>query len=166
MAVWDILLPRPDKAKMGDTALEKVADEICRNLLGLGLYVEARNYKVAFWEIVASSSRRMITLPGGNEASGIALLLAGKYDPPTLVFEEINSLMPGLGSKMVGAAIAALETHPGVFQRIRVNDLSPRLGDGRRWWEHIASAYPRFDWHITHEENLTHVNMASRRCKD
>jgi len=163
-----ILTPPPGNGarKKSDPAMEKVADDIFRNLRGLGLYVNSRRYKRSFWEIVASSSRKMITLPGGKEASGIALLLAGNYDPPTLVFEEINSLEPGLGGRMVGAVIAGLEERPGVFRRIRVNDLSPRLSDGRRWWEHVASAHPEFDWHITHDENLTHFNTASMTCKD
>jgi hypothetical protein len=163
MGVWGILRLRSNEGvnEKSDPAIEKIADDMCRNLRGLGLYVESKKYGNGFWEIIASSSRKMITLPDGKEASGIALLLAGEYDPPTLVFEQINSLRPGLGSRMVGAAIAGLERRPGVFERLRVNDLSPRLEDGRRWWERIASSHPEFDWHITHDEDLTHFKAAS-----
>lgn len=159
MGVWDFL--RGKGAEKGDPAIEKIADEICRNLRSLGLYVDSRRYGSGFWEIKASSSRKIITVPDGKEASGIALLLASAYDPPTLVFEQINSLTPGLGRKMVGAAVAGLKERPGLFQRLRVNDLSPRMTDGRQWWEHIASSYPQFDWLITHDEDLTHFETAS-----
>lgn len=163
MGVWNI--PRLRRGisanEKSDPAIEKIADDICRNLRGLGLHVESKNYGSGFWEIVASSSRKMITLPDGKEASGIALLLAGKYDPSTLVFEQINSLRPGLGSRMVGAVIAGLKEKPGVFDRLRVNDLSPRLRAGGRWWEHIASSHPEFEWNITHDEDLTHFETAS-----
>jgi hypothetical protein len=163
MSIWDILRlqRRKGASEKSDPAIEKIADDISGNLRGLGLYVESKEYGNSFWEIVASSSRKMITIPDGKEASGIALLLAGKYDPPTLVFEEINSLRAGLGRQMVGAVIAGLTEHPGVFQRLRVNDLSPRLKDGRRWWENIASSHPQFDWNITHDEDLTHIKTAS-----
>lgn len=158
MSIWDILRLRRTKGagEKNDPTIEKIADDICANLRGLGLFVESRKYRNSFWEITASSSRKMITTPDGREASGIALLLAGKYDPPTLVFEEINSLRAGLGRRMVGAVIAGLEERPGVFERLRVNDLSPRLKDGRRWWENVASSHPQFDWRITHDEDLTH----------
>jgi hypothetical protein len=112
--MWDILRLRRGKGadEKNDRAIDKVADDICRNLRGLGLYVESKKYGSGFCEIVASSSRRMITVPGGKEASGIALLLAGKYDPLTLVFEEINSLRGGLGRQMVGEVLAGLREHP------------------------------------------------------
>jgi hypothetical protein len=163
MGVWEILRFRPRKGvnEKSDPAIDKVADDICRNLRALGLYVESKKYRSGFCEIVASSSRKMITLPDGKEASGIALLLAKKYDPPAVVFEEINSLRAGLGSQMVRAVVAALDESPRVFERLRVNDLSPRMKDGRRWWEHIASSYPEFEWHITHDEDLTHFIKAS-----
>ncbi len=104
----------------------------------------------------------MITLPHNAEASGLALLLAQKYDPPTLVFEEINSLKPGLGRAMIAAAVSGLGARPGLFQRIRVNDLSRRLHDGRRWWEHVAGAYPAFEWVVTHDEDFqTHKPPAA-----
>jgi hypothetical protein len=161
MGVWNFLRRRKG-VKEGDPRFEKIANDICHNLSGLGLHVKSTKYGSGFWEIVASTSEKMITLPGGNEASGIALLLAGKYDPPTLVFEEINSLRSGLGRQMVGAVLAGLESSPGVIGRLRVNDLSPRLRDGRRWWEHIASSRPEFDWRITHDDdNLTHLKPAS-----
>jgi hypothetical protein len=145
----------------GEPAIAGLAEEICKNLRGLGLHVASRHYAGGFCEIAASSSRKMITVPEGKEASGVALLLARAYDPPTLVFEEINSLTPGLGSQMVGAVIAGLESCPGVVNRLRVNDLSPRLKDGRRWWERVAASYPQFEWCITHDEDLTHVNPAA-----
>lgn len=154
MGVMDVLrLRRSDGAnERSDSAIDKIADDVCRNLRALGLFVESKKYGSGFCEIVASSSRRLITVPDGKEASGIALLLAGKFDPPAVVFEEINSLRAGLGRQMVGAVIAGLEERPGLFRRLRVNDLSPRLKDGRRWWEHIASSHPDFDWIITHDE--------------
>ncbi len=154
MDVWDILRLWSGKeaSEKGDPAIEAVADDICRNLRALGLFVESKQYGRSFWEIRASTSEKMITTPDGTEASGIALLLAGKYEPPSLVFEQINSLKRGLGRQMVEAVIAGVAGRPGVFERLRVNDLSPRLKDGRRWWEHVASSHPEFDWVITHEE--------------
>lgn len=168
MGVTDILRTRRRNSanEKSDPAIEKIADGVCRNLRGLGLFVESKKYGSGFCEIVASSSRRLITVPDGKEASGIALLLAGKFDPPAVVFEEINSLSPGLGGQMVRAVIAGLEERPGVFRQLRVNDLSPRLKDGRRWWEHIASSHPEFDWKITHDEGRTHIGTASNTVAD
>jgi hypothetical protein len=140
--------------------LERAAESICRNLRALGLYARWKCYRPGFCEIVASTSPKMITLPGGAEASGIAILLAAAYDPPTLVFEQINSLRRGLGSAMVGAVVAGLREHPGLLGRLRVNDLSPMGEDGRRWWEHIALRYAELDWLITHEEDMTHLRKA------
>ncbi len=162
--MWDILRMRHTAGEQRDLALEDLAKAICRNLRGLGLYVERKNYRLSFCEIIASSSHKMITIPEGKEASGIALLLAVAYDPPTLVFEEINSLKSGLGRQMVGAVLAGLKEHPGVIYRLKVDDLSPRLSDGRRWWEHIASSHSQFDWIITHDGNLTHSKQASFAC--
>jgi hypothetical protein len=158
MGCWGFL---SGKQPATDPALAALAGVIEQNLRALGLLVQARPYGTGFAEIRASTSARLTTTPGVADASGVALLLAGKYDPPTVVFEEINSLRPGLGGQMVGAVIAALEAHPGVFERLRVNDLSPRLNDGRRWWEHIASSHPEFDWNITHDEHLTHFKTVS-----
>jgi hypothetical protein len=137
--------------KTDDPGMEEIAGAICHGLEELGLYARPKLYWNGFCEIIASSSPKMITLPDGKEASGLALLLARRYDPPTLVFEEINSLRPGLGRQMVGAVLAVLKERPGLFERIRVDDASPRLRDGRRWWEHIASDYPEFDWQITND---------------
>lgn len=158
MRLWDIFRfgRGNDAIDECDPAIEAIADAICANLRALGLYTEAKKYGRSFWEIRASSSAKMITVPDGKEASGVALLLAGKFAPPSLVFEQINSLRPGLGRQMVGAAIAALEENPGVFRQIRVNDLSPRQKDGRRWWEHVAASHSGFDWRITHDEDTTH----------
>ncbi|WP_246207079.1 hypothetical protein [Methylocystis heyeri] len=143
---------------------DAIAAAISANLRGLGLYVRSKKYGDGFCEIAASTSSKMITLPHDPEASGVALLLAQKYDPPTLVFEEINSLRPGLGRAMIGAVAMGLNAHPGVFGRIRVNDLSRRLHDGRRWWEHIADAYPEFEWIITHDADFqTHIPEPLRR---
>lgn len=157
MGVWDILrfgLRRGGENR--DPSLARLAADICGNLRGLDLHVESTAYGSAFHEIRASTDRRMITVPGGEEASGIALLLAGGYEPPALVFEQINSLQPGLGSGMVGAVLDGLQAHPEVIRRVRVNDLSPRMKDGRRWWAHVADAYPAFDWLITNDPDSTH----------
>jgi len=89
------------------------------------------------------------------------LLLAQKYDPPLLVFEEINSLRRGLGRAMVSAALDGVSAHPGVFRHVRVNDLSPFQQDGRRWWENVADLHPSFEWIITHEEDAPHVFQAA-----
>jgi len=157
MSWWEMLRRRCERAE-SEQALEAVAASICRNLREAGLYVDSTKYGSGFCEIIASSSPKMITLPDNKEASGIALLLAEKYEPPTLVFEEINSLRPGLGRTMVGAVVAGLKAHPGIFARLRVNDLSRRLRDGRRWWEHVAAGYPEFEWVITHDgDHLTHL---------
>ena len=91
-----------------DPAVARAAEAIIERLRALGLHVEAKRYGLHFVEIVASTSPGLITTSGADEASGVALLLAGKYDPPTLVFEEINSLKPGLGRAMVEAALQGL----------------------------------------------------------
>jgi len=143
---------RRDAAAQPDPAMLAIAEAISRNLAILGLFVDSKQYGRGFFEIKASTSPRLITTPDGTEASGIALLLAGGYEPPTLVFEQINSLQRGLGRAMVEAVIAGVKERPGAFGRLRVNDLSPRLQDGRRWWEHVAAAHREFEWVITHEE--------------
>ena len=81
-----------------------------------GYLLSSKQYGRSFCEIRASTSEKMITTPDGTEASGIALLLAGKYEPPSLVFEQINSLKRGLGRQMVEAAIAGVSRAPGRFR--------------------------------------------------
>jgi len=141
-----------------DPALADLAEAIYHNLRALGLFVRARHHGLGFCEIVASTSPKLVTTPDGKEASGIALLLASAYDPPTLVFEEINSLQRGLGRKMVAAA---LEPSIGAFPRVRVNDLSPFQTDGLRWWEHVARVHAAFEWVITHDADATHTRPGS-----
>ena len=80
-----------------DPAVARTAAAIVVNLRALGLFVEAKRFGPHFVEIVASTSPKLIATPGSPLASGVALLLAGKFNPPTLVFEEINSLEAGLG---------------------------------------------------------------------
>lgn len=148
------MLKRRGAGAGSDPAMEAIAAAVAENLRALGLVVDSKKYGTDFWEIAASTSPKMITTPGSLEASGVALLLAGKFDPPTLVLEEINSLQRGLGRRMVGAVIAGLASRPGVFPRVKVDDLSPFMADGRRWWEHVANEHSDFDWRITHGENL------------
>lgn len=143
-------------------SLQAIEDAVCRNLRALGLHVRAKRFGRGFSEIVASSSPRLITTPDGSRASGIMLLLAQKYDPPLVVFEEINSLRRGLGRAMVAAALDGVSSRPGVFRHVRVNDLSPFQPDGRRWWENIADLHPSFEWNITHEEDAAHLSKAAR----
>ncbi len=154
MAFWEVLRfwRRKPAVQQADPAMLAIGEAISRNLAALGLFVDSRPYGRGFFEIKASTSSKLITTPDGTEASGIALLLAGAYEPPSLVFEQINSLQRGLGRAMVEAVIAGVQERPGAFRLLRVNDLSPRLQDGRRWWEHVAAAHPEFDWVITHEE--------------
>ena len=157
------------KARVGesvDPAMRDIAETTCARLEALGLHVRRRFYGRGFCEIVASSSPRMITLPDGAEASGVALLLARAYDPPTLVFEQINSLKPGLGRQMVEAVFATLKEHPGVFKRVRVDDASPILRDGRRWWERVAAEHPEVDWRITHDELERRAALAASGVRD
>jgi hypothetical protein len=149
-----------------DPAIADIAAAIRRNLRGLGLFVEARPYRTGFVEIRASTSRRMVTTPGDAGASGVALLLAGKFDPPALVFEQINSVAPGLGSRMVGAVMDGARTRPGALAQVKVNDLSPVRKDGRRWWEHIAARHADFDWRITHDPDETHWTAPVRVTDD
>ncbi len=139
--------------------MRAIAEAISDNLAALGLFVDSRPYGRSFFEIKASTSPKLITTPDGTKASGIALLLAGAYEPPSLVFEQINSLRRGLGRAMVEAVLAGAKARPDAFRRLRVNDLSPRLPDGRRWWEHVAAAHPEFDWFITHEEPFGHGSV-------
>jgi hypothetical protein len=153
MNLRNILSSRTSKrADDVDPAMQAIVDAISANLAALGLYVDSRGYGRGFVEIKASTSPKLITTPDGTQASGIALLLARAYEPPSLVFEQINSLRRGLGRAMVEAVIAGAKARPDAFRWLRVNDLSPRLPDGRRWWEHVADAHPEFDWVITHEE--------------
>ncbi len=152
MAFWKAWRFSRRTAQPVDPAMRAIAAAISDNLAALGLFVDSRPYGRSFFEIKASTSPKLITTPDGTEASGIALLLAGAYEPPSLVFEQINSLRRGLGRAMVEAVLDGAKTGPDVFRRLRVNDLSPRLPDGRRWWEHVAAAHPDFDWVITHEE--------------
>lgn len=136
-----------------DAAMERIAAAICGNLRALGLFVDCKRYGTSFFEIFASTSKQLITRPDSREASGIALLLAGKYEPPTLVLEEINSLQRGLGRKMVAAVFAGLDAAPGAIPRVRVDDLSPFQADGRRWWAHVADDHADYEWIITHGKN-------------
>ncbi|HEY8125036.1 MAG TPA: hypothetical protein VIF88_06410 [Methylocystis sp.] len=154
MAFWAVLRfwRRKPAAQPPDPAMLAIGEAISRNLAALGLFVDFQQYGRSFFEIKASTSARLITTPDGTEASGIALLLASAYEPPSLVFEQINSLKRGLGRAMVEAVLDGAKVQPDAFRRLRVNDLSPRLPDGRRWWEHVAAAHPEFDWVITHEE--------------
>jgi len=157
MKAWRNILRQfvspPDGAK---ERLDAVAKSIDARLRALGLFVASHAYGSGFCEIFASSSPRMIILPDSVEASGVAILLAAAYTPPTVVFERINSISPGLGRRMVAAALDGLRAHPGVFHRLRVNDLSPFQADGRRWWEHIAEAHKDFEWIVTHDPDTTH----------
>jgi len=137
-------------------SFDLLAQEIVSNLAQLGLHVRSQKYGMGFWEIRASSSTKIITVPGDDTASGVALLLALKYEPPMIIFEQINSIHPGMGRKMVAAILEGVRCYPSVFCHVRVNDLSKYLNDGQRWWEHIASHYPDFNWIITHDEDTTH----------
>jgi hypothetical protein len=135
------------RAAAADPAIARTAEAIVENLRGLGLYVEAKGYGPHFVEIVASTSPRLVTTPGSVEASGLALLLAGKYDPPTLVFEEINSLTPGLGRAMVEAALQG-PAADGFFRKIRVDDASPLGRDGLSFWRRAAGVHAWVEWEI------------------
>jgi len=137
--------------------LDLLAKEIVSNLQAIELQIKSTKYDVGFWEIIASTSPKFITTPDCLEASGVAILLAQKYDPPVVIFEQINSIHPGMGKKMVGAVMCALMVYPDLFRHIRVNDLSPYLPDGRRWWAHISELYEDYEWRITHDEDVTHV---------
>jgi hypothetical protein len=132
-----------------DAAAAAIAEAIRARLGALGLYARVDVWRNGFVEVVGSTSPRFITTPDGREASGVAVLLAPRYAPPTLVFEEINSLTPGLGRRMAGAALAPLAEGPGVICCIRVDDASPRRADGRSFWEHVAAEHPQFEWRIT-----------------
>ncbi len=156
MGVFDLLWFWRGRRKPVDPAIETVAQEICANLAALGLYVGSQSHGARFVEIRASTSKSLVTTPDGKGASGVALLLAGAYDPPAVVFEQINSLEAGLGRRMVGAVLAGARTRPGLFPTVKVNDLSPFQRDGRRWWEHVADAHPDFDWRITHHPDASH----------
>lgn len=162
MGLFDFLWPRRRREKAVDPAIEAVAREVCASLAALGLHVGSQGHGARFVEIRASTSPKLVTTPDGTEASGVALLLAGGYDPPAVVFEQINSLEPGLGRQMVGAVLAGARTRPGLFPRVKVNDLSPFQRDGRRWWENVADAHPDFDWRITHDPDASHWPAAAR----
>ena len=136
-----------------DPALDRAAEAIVANLRALGLYVAAKAYGPRFVEIVASTSPKLVTTPGNAEASGVALLLAQSYNPPTLVFEEINSLQLGLGRRMVEAVLQGLATAPeGPFRKIRVDDASPLDRNGASFWRRIAAEHAGLAWEITESE--------------
>ncbi len=135
-----------------DPELAGAAETIVANLRALGLFVAAKSYGPHFVEIVASTSPKLVTTPGSAEASGVALLLAHSYDPPTLVFEEINSLQPGLGRRMVEAVLQGLAAPKGPFRKIRVDDASPLGRDGSSFWRRIAAEHAGLAWEITENE--------------
>lgn len=149
---------------LADPQIAAASAAIERHLLELGLYVKAKSYGSHFCEIVASTSPKMITAPGDDRASGIALLLAGGYDPPTLVFEQINSLKPGLGAAMVDAVLAGLRESPAGFERVRVDDASPRAADGRSFWQRMAARHAGFDWAIAQNEGERAAALSGRRA--
>ena len=157
MSIWRSLFPDaggdPSRTEQPIAGLARIIDQ---RLRALGLYVRIHSHGEGFYEIFASSSPNMIVLPDSAEASGIAILLAAAYDPPTVVFERINSISPGLGRRMVFAVLDGLREHPDLFQRLRVNDLSPLQKDGRRWWEHVVDMNRDFEWMITHDPDATH----------
>jgi hypothetical protein len=131
---------RPD-----DRQVETTASAIYLNLRRLQPYVTLQSYGPGFWEIIASTSPKMIVKAGNDKVSGISLMLTNRYDPPELYIEEINSLQVGMGAQMVGAIIDALKYQPRAFQ-IRLNDRSPIVRDDLTWWQHIISAHPEFTW--------------------
>ena len=136
-----------------DPALDRAAEAIVANLRALGLFVAAKAYGPHFVEILASTSPKLVTTPGSAEASGVALLLAHSYDPPTLVFEEINSLQPGLGRRMVEAVLQGLAAAPeSPFRKIRVDDASPQGRDGSSFWRRLAAEHAGLAWEITENE--------------
>ncbi len=139
----------PARSESREPAIARTAQGIVENLRALGLHVEAKLFGSHFVEIVASTSPKLITTPGNALASGVALLLAGKYDPPTLVFEEINSLEPGLGRAMAEAALQALAEGERPIRNIRVDDASPRGRDGLSFWRRAAAAHAWLEWEIT-----------------
>ena len=140
------------REERADPAAARTVEAVVANLRALGLHVEARSYGPHFVEIFASTSPKLVTTPGSPLASGVALLLAGAYDPPTLVFEEINSLNPGLGRRMVEAALQALAAQECPFRKVRVDDASPLGGDGLSFWRRAAAAHAWLDWEITENE--------------
>jgi hypothetical protein len=154
MGLWSLLGFRRRRAV--DPALDALAATICANLRGLGLSAQARPHGRGFVEIRASTSPHLITTPGDPEASGVALLLAGAFEPPALVFEQINSRHRGLGRRMVDAVMQGLRLHRGVLSEAKVNDLSPVQPDGRRWWAHVAEDYPDIAWRLTNDPDATH----------
>ena len=157
MTIWRSLLSRSSGAsESAAPEIARVANAIADRLRALDLFVASRAHGRRFHEIFASSSARMIIMPDDAEASGVALLLAGGYAPPAVVFERINSITPGLGRRMVAAVFDSLRDHPGVFTHVRVNDLSPFQTDGRRWWENVADEYADFNWIITHDPDAPH----------
>jgi hypothetical protein len=131
---------RPD-----DRQVEMTASAIYLNLRKLQLYVTLKSYGPGVWEIFASTSPKMVVKAGNDKASGISLMLTNRFDPPELYIEEINSLLPGMGSQMVRAIFDALQYQPRAFQ-IRLNDRSPVVRDNLTWWQYIISAHPEFTW--------------------
>jgi hypothetical protein len=159
MGFWSFFGVR--KRRAVDPALDALATNVCANLRGLGLHATARPHGRGFVEIRASTSPDFVTTPGDADASGIALLLAAGYEPPALVFEQINSVRRGLGRRMVDAVMQALRMQHSALRQLRVNDLSPVQRDGRRWWAHVADDYRDVDWRITNDPDSTHWNAHS-----
>jgi hypothetical protein len=77
-------------------------------------------------------------------------LLAGAYEPPSLVFEQINSLQRASGRAMVEAVIAGVKVAPRAF--MAGSTTLAALADGRRRGSDKSAAHPEFDCVITHEE--------------
>jgi len=150
------LFAPPARPRAFDPAIAALGETIAANLRALGLVVATTRHGKNFCEIIAATARPPAVRAHHPTVSGVALLLAGGYDPPQLVFAEINSLRRGLGRAMVAAALSALEAHPGVISAVRLNDRSPRGDDGRSWWGHVAADWPQFDWIVTHDDGATH----------
>ena len=153
MGFWEVLrFWRRKPATLPDPAMLAIAEAISRNLSALGLFVDSRPYGRRFFEIKASTSSKLITTPDGTEASGSRFCSPAPMSRRRWFSNRSTLCSAAWGGRWWRRSIAGVKERPGAFRLLRVNDLSPRLPDGRRWWEHVAAAHPEFDWVITHEE--------------
>ena len=169
MAMWDILRLRRGKGKgeeKNDRAIDKIADDICRNLRGLGLYVESKKYGSGFCEIVASSSRRMIHRPrweGGVWNSAATRRQIRSHHARV----RGNKLLEGrVRPSGGGRGFSGLARAPRSFRTTKGQRPVPSIE--RR--SEVVGAHPRimhseFDWNITHDEDPEPISNRGLRLR-
>jgi len=125
-------------------------DALELSLIKLKLKIVTRRwYSDDEFYLAASTSKEEVT-PGDKNDSGISLKL---YDTPEgieVVFYSINSVTPGLGSKMVDACMKVLIKYKDRLYKVGG---IPIIRVHHDWsggfWEKMQSKYTEFNWNLT-----------------